>query len=133
VSVLLDTHIWIWWLTSGAPLSDRERDGLDALAAAGEVWLSAVSLWEAQMLHQKGRLTLPVPFEEWLPQAAGDRVVRVAPLDVDVVLALDRLPASFHGDPADRLIVATGRARRLPLATKDRGIRRSRAVKLWRP
>ena len=48
-------------------------------------------------------------------------------------LALDSLPASFHGDPADRLIVATARAHALPLATHDTAIRRSRTVKLWKP
>lgn len=133
MSVLLDTHIWLWWLTAESPLSARERGALDEMAASGEVCLSAVSLWESQMLHEKGRLVLPMPFEEWLPQAADEAVVAVAPLDLDVVLALDRLPASFHGDPADRIIVATARARQLPLATRDRGIRRSRVVKLWRP
>lgn len=54
------------------------------------------------------------------------------PLDVEVVLALDALPASFHGDPADRLIVATARSRKLPLATRDVTIRKSRTVKLWK-
>jgi PIN domain nuclease of toxin-antitoxin system len=49
-----------------------------------------------------------------------------------VVIALDALPRSFHGDPADRLIVATARSRSLPLATHDKAIRRSRAVPLWR-
>ena len=53
-------------------------------------------------------------------------------LDIDVILALDALPESFHGDPADRLIVATARARKLPLATRDAAIRKSRAVKLWK-
>ena len=41
-------------------------------------------------------------------------------------------PKSFHGDPADRLIVATARARKLPLATRDAAIRKSRALKLWK-
>jgi PIN domain nuclease of toxin-antitoxin system len=54
------------------------------------------------------------------------------PLDTQVVLALDALPSSFHGDPADRLIVATARSRRLPLATHDATIRRSRTVTLWK-
>ena len=53
--------------------------------------------------------------------------------NMDVVLALDQLPPTFHGDPADRLIVATARAHRLPLATHDRAIRRSRTVKVWSP
>jgi PIN domain nuclease of toxin-antitoxin system len=59
--------------------------------------------------------------------------VSVLPLDIEVVLELHRLPARFHGDSANRLIVATARTHGLPLATHDRGIRRSRAVTLWRP
>ena len=72
-------------------------------------------------------------FGEWLRRAAGADVVSVLPLDVDVVLALAALPATFHADPADRLIVATARAHGIPLATHDAGIRKSRVVKLWKP
>lgn len=133
MSVLLDTHIWIWWLTPASPLSQRERDALDDLAAIRGSCISAVSLWEAQMLHQQGRLELPMAFAEWLPQAAAEQMVTILPLDLEVVLALDRLPPSFHGDPADRLIVATARSRRMRLATRDRRIRRGRLVTLWRP
>ncbi|MEQ1883030.1 MAG: PIN domain-containing protein [Burkholderiales bacterium] len=57
----------------------------------------------------------------------------VLPLDRDVVIALDSLPASFHGDPADRVIVATARTHAIPLATHDGAIRRSRLVKFWKP
>lgn len=132
MTVLLDTHVWVWWLTPRSPLSRRERDALDALAERRDVCLSAISLWEAQMLHRKGRLEVPFSFADWLEQATDERMLRVLPLDAQVVLALDALPASFHGDPADRLIVATARAHSLPLATRDAAIRRSRAVPLWK-
>lgn len=132
MTVLLDTHVWVWWLTPRSPLSRRERDTLDLLAARREVCLSAISLWEAQMLHRKGRLEVPFSFADWLEQAADERMLRVLPLDTQVVLALDALPDSFHGDPADRLIVATARAHSLPLATRDAAIRRSRAVRVWK-
>jgi len=49
------------------------------------------------------------------------------------VIAVDSLPARFHGDPADRLIVAMARTHGIPLATRDRAIRRSRTAKLWSP
>jgi PIN domain nuclease of toxin-antitoxin system len=101
VSVLLDTHIWIWWLLGQPDLLQKERDALDATAARELPIISAISLWEAQMLHAKGRLTLAVPFDRWLREAAAPDVVRVAPLDINVVLAVDALPARFHGDPAD--------------------------------
>jgi PIN domain nuclease of toxin-antitoxin system len=133
VKLLLDTHMWVWWLTGASDLPARERDTLDRAAARTELRLSAISLWEAQLLHARRRLELPLPFADWLRRAAAPEVVTLLPLDVDVVLALDDLPASFHGDPADRLIAATARAHRLPVATHDKAIRRSRAVKVWQP
>lgn len=132
MSVLLDTHVWVWWLTPDSPLSIAERSALDAKAGRGELFLAAVSLWEVQMLAAKGRLQLPLSFPDWFAQAADDRMISVIPLDIDVIVALDALPESFHSDPADRLIVATARARKLPLATRDATIRKSRAVKLWK-
>lgn len=131
--VLLDTHIWLWWLTPDSPLTRSERDALDALADRRDLVVSAVSLWEAQMLHSKGRFALGMAFPDWIEQAASGDIVSIAPLDVAVVVALDGLPRAFHGDPADRVIVATARSRDLPVATRDRRIRRSRVVSLWRP
>ncbi len=133
MSVLLDTHIWVWWLTPGSPLSRAERQALDEKAGRRELFLAAISLWEAQVLHAKRRLDLPLSFAEWLARATDDRMISVLPLDVDVVLALDALPDSFHGDPADRLIVATARAHAMPLATHDVTIRKSRAAQVWKP
>ena len=130
---LLDTHIWVWWLTGDPALRARERAALDTAATAGELYLAAISLWEAQMLHARKRLALPLPFADWLLRAAAPAVVTVLPLDVPVFAALDSLPGRFHGDPADRLIVATARTHRLPLATRDQRIRASRTVSLWKP
>ncbi len=133
MTVLLDTHVWLWWLLGSLRLPANERTALNRVAARGGVRVAAVSLWEAQMLHAKRRLTLDRPFDGWIRDAAATGVVQIVPLDVDVVIALDRLPPAFHGDPADRLIVATARAFDLPLATHDRTIRRSRTAALWKP
>jgi PIN domain nuclease of toxin-antitoxin system len=133
VKALLDTHIWIWWLLGSDRLSARERQALDQLARDGNAYLSAMSLWEAQMLHSKGRLTLDRSFSLWLEQASLPEIVKLLPLDVDVVIALDQLPPDFHGDPADRLIAATARVHDLVLATHDRAIRSSGVVPIWTP
>ena len=130
--ILLDTHVWLWWLLGSPRLPAGERTALDRAASRGAVRLAAVSLWEAQMLHAEARLTLDRAFDVWIREAAAVGVVEIVPLDVEVVIALARLPATFHGDPADRLIVATARAHRLPLATHDRAIRRSRLARLWK-
>ena len=133
MTVLLDTHMWIWWLTSSSSIRQVEREALDATAQASGVCLSAISMWEAQLLHSRQRLVLPLPFAEWVTRATDSQVLSVLPIDREVIIALESLPASFHGDPADRLIVATARAYGLPLATRDSSIRKSRAAKLWKP
>lgn len=131
MSVLLDSHVWIWWLTGQNDLSARKREFLDRLAQEGTPpFLAAISLWEAQMLHRKGRLVLEMDFPVWLSQASDPSVVRLLPLDTSVVLALDKLPERFHGDPADRIIVATAKAHGLELMTEDKSIRKSRVVKV---
>lgn len=132
--LLIDTHLWLWWLLGQPELTAKERGALDALAAAGTPpGLSAISLWEAQMLVAKGRLKIDAPFTHWLPTAAAPESVVLLPMDVAVILALDNLPNGFHGDPADRIIVSTARAHGLQLATHDGNIRRSHAVKIWKP
>lgn len=133
MSVLLDTHVWIWWLTPRSALPRRERAALDAAAERAPLMIAAITLWEAQLLHARRRLELPLPFADWLARATDERMVSVLPLDRDVVIALDGLPEKLPGDPADRLIVATARAHALPLATHDGRLRRSRAVRIWRP
>lgn len=132
MTLLLDTHFWIWWLTPESPITRAERAALDHEAKVGRLCLSAISMWEAQLLHARQRLELPLPFPAWLTRATDANIVTVLPLDRDVIIALHGLPARFHGDPADRLIVATALAHGLAMATRDQAIRKSRTVKLWK-
>ena len=131
--VVLDTHIWVWWLLPDSPLPHRERVALDQIATDRGILLPAICQWEAQMLHRKRRIELPFAFSTWLRRATSPDMLTVLPLNADTVIAVNDLPASFHGDPADRMIVATARVHEVVLATHDTGIRKSRLVKLWRP
>lgn len=134
MSLLLDTHIWLWWLTGSLDLSRRESEALNEMAASADLpYISAISLWEAQLLVSRGKLVPAEPFDSWIHRMTAPDVLRLLPLDADVVSALNALPKAFHGDPADRLIVATARAHALALATHDRRIRRSRLVTVWKP
>ena len=85
------------------------------------------------MLHSKGRIELPLPFPNWLRRATAPDMLTVIPLDAEAVIAVNDLRDTFHGDPADRMIVATARAHDLPLATHDEAIKRSRLVRIWKP
>jgi PIN domain nuclease of toxin-antitoxin system len=69
-----------------SPLTGAERTGLDALAEARALALSAISLWESQVLHARRRLELPLPFADWLERATDEQMISLLPLDVDVVL-----------------------------------------------
>jgi PIN domain nuclease of toxin-antitoxin system len=131
VSPLLDTHIWIWWMLGDARLSERERTVLDDLPSGQRPRLCDISLWEVAMLVQFGRLQLDDAFEDWLRIAASPATVEVIPITPAVVTEMNRLPETFHQDPADRLIVATARAGQLPLATRDTRIRQSGQTSLW--
>jgi len=130
---VLDTHVWIWWMLGDPSLSVAERKALDSLPEKTRPVLCDISLWEFATLVDLGRVEIDVTVEEWLRVAASPSTVRMQPITPEIVAEMNRLPASFHRDPADRLIAATARFLKHPLATKDRKIRNSRLVTLWKP
>ena len=112
--LLLDTHIWIWLLQNPKLLASNT---LRILSDPGnELWLSPVSTWEALTLSRKGRVDLPFDLDSWLSQATQG--MQQAHLTHEIALASARL--QMHGDPADRLLVATAEVLDLTLVTADR-------------
>jgi PIN domain nuclease of toxin-antitoxin system len=118
--ILLDTHYWIW-LQAGAwdELSRSERKAIEQGASTGRLLLSIISVWELGLLEAKGRVHLDRPCEQWVREALATPGLSVAPLTPEIALASSRLPEPFHGDPADRIIVATARNLGVQLATRD--------------
>ena len=106
---------------------------LDSLSRDQRPFLCDISLWEVAMLVERGRIELDLPLGEWLDAAAHPRSVQIVSITQRIAVAVASLPDSFHRDPADRLIVATGRALGLPVLSHDRLINRSRLVTRWRP
>jgi PIN domain nuclease of toxin-antitoxin system len=118
--LLLDTHYWIW-LQAGAreEFSHTVRKAVDEAAASGNLLLSVISVWELGLLESKGRIQLDAPCEQWVRGALATPGLSLAPLTPEIALASSRLPEPFHGDPADRIIVATARTMGARLATRD--------------
>jgi PIN domain nuclease of toxin-antitoxin system len=114
-------------------LGRRYLEALDGLTEENRPTVSDISLWEVATLVERGRLRFSIPFEEWLQYAAHPRTVVVHPITPAIAREIALLPSSFHRDPADRVIVATGRALRMPVLTQDRLILRSRLVARWKP
>lgn len=118
--LLLDTHYWIW-LQAGAreEFSQSVLNAINQAAANGTLLLSVISVWELGMLEEKGRVRLHAPCEQWVREALAMPGLSVAPLTPEIALASTRLPQPFHGDPSDRIIVATARALSARLVTRD--------------
>lgn len=132
IAPVLDTHIWIWWMIGDPRLSRRERHALDSFDSSNRPFLCDISLWELATSVDLGRVEIDDPLEAWLAAAASPAAVRMQTITPALVAEMNRLPDSFHRDPADRLIVAAARVLKLPLATRDRRIRKSRLVSLWK-
>ena len=128
---LLDTHLWIWWLLGDSRLTVGESEFLDALPPEGRPFLCDISIWEAALLVERGRVVLDCSLADFLEMATSPATVRVLPITAGVAVEMNALPDSFHRDPADRLIVSTARAHQLSVATRDRLIHESKLVEIW--
>lgn len=119
MKLLLDTHIWIWFALGdkknlGKPFLDNvQKDKF-------QFYISAISLWELGMLVSKGRLSLDVDVQKWVATALGLMNVKVVDINMQIALASACLSEDFHGDPADRIILATAMELNYTLASKDK-------------
>lgn len=116
--IVLDTHIWVWWVHEDERLTQAQRE---AIAANEEdvIGVSAISCWEIAKLVEYGRLELPSSLEEWFEQALSYPAVQLLALTPEIAIESTRLPGEFHRDPADQIIVATAREYECPLVTSD--------------
>jgi PIN domain nuclease of toxin-antitoxin system len=121
--VLLDTCAWIWLVDGHANMAKAPcLAAVEAAARDGRLVLAPISMWEVATKAAKGRLTLSLPVGEWIHQ--GKRQARLvdAPMSAEIAIESAALPGSFHGDPADRLVVATGRVLGAVIVTSDKKI-----------
>lgn len=98
--ILVDTHIWYWWVSGEKRLSIAQAT---ALAEADRVGLSAISVWELCTKIANGKMSLDRPIEAWLEAAIDNPRLTVIPVTYEIVVESSRLPGEFHKDPADRM------------------------------
>ena len=118
--MLLDTHVWIWAAAGEPRIGARTRRLLDREAAAGRVYVSAMSAFEISALCAAGRLVLNQPAERWIRDSIARGNLRVLDLDTDVAMDAGAIGADAVPDPIDRLLVAAARDAEMPLVTRDR-------------
>jgi PIN domain nuclease of toxin-antitoxin system len=121
--IVLDTHAWVWFTADDRALSDA---ALQAIHDADRVGVAAISVWELGMLCAKSRLKLHPTVREWVHAALRLDRVELLPLTAEAALLGSEL--DLHGDPADRLIVASALLARAPLVTRDSRVQESGLV-----
>jgi len=113
--VVLDTHALVWWADESPQLSAPARA---VIAGASAVVVSAISFWEIGMLIEKGRLRLDRSFERWQLAVLAQPSVLELPVRADIARTAAEL-SGFHGDPADRIIVASALTTQRHLISRD--------------
>jgi PIN domain nuclease of toxin-antitoxin system len=116
--IVLDTHIWVWWVHGDAQLPNAHRAYLQAHEAQG-LGVSIISCWEVAKLVENNRLKFPCPVADWLDQALAYPSIHLLDLTPRIVVESTQLPGTFHRDPADQMIVATARVHNCALMTVD--------------
>lgn len=102
--LILDTHIWFWWVEGGSRLSKgiarRIEEGPEKLA------ISAAAVYELVLQLERRRIEIDLPLDEWLHAATIEAEVAVLPVDTRIARTAASLPL-HHGDPLDRVAIAT--------------------------
>ncbi|MFQ5852249.1 MAG: type II toxin-antitoxin system VapC family toxin [Candidatus Binatia bacterium] len=116
--IVLDTHIWVWWVHGDERLIQTQAEVIEA-NETDIIGVSAISCWEIAKLVEYRRLELPCSLSEWFEQALSYPGIRLLELTPEIAIESTQLPGEFHRDPADQLIVATARIHDCPLVTSD--------------
>lgn len=116
MNVLLDTHVVLWWQAGGDRLSPMAAD---AIAAAGVILISPLTCWEIATLHRLGRIGLDRDPTKWIHDLLEGERIASASLTPQAATWAGALPATFPGDPIDRLLYGTARDLRIPFVSKD--------------
>ncbi len=120
MKILLDTHIFLWFISGDNRLSTDVRDIIRDLD--NEIYLSVVSVWESIIKYQLGKLPLPEPPETYLPKQRELHQIASLTLDESSISQLAKLPP-LHRDPFDRMLICQALQYGLTIATVDAAVR----------
>jgi len=128
VRLLLDTHVWLWWLTN----PDRLSRPADAALRSPDnrLHLSPASTWELVVKSATGRLEIEGSVGALLEEAIIASGVQPLPIEHSHALQLAQLPP-HHRDPFDRLLIAQAQVDRLVLVSADRRLADYDVEILW--
>ncbi len=119
MKIILDTHIFLWFITNNKRLADKYYDAISN--QDNEIYLSVVSVWEATIKYQLGKLPLPEFPEIYLPQQRERHLISSLSITETTITQLAKLPP-LHNDPFDRLLLCQSLEHDLIIITEDKAI-----------
>ena len=114
--ILLDTVTLLWFTLGDERLGAESRRVMEG---GDEFVISAITPWEVAMLVGKGRLALGRRPSAWVEGVLADPRMKLIPISPKIAVDAGLLPRTIHGDPADRLILATANELACPVLTPD--------------
>jgi PIN domain nuclease of toxin-antitoxin system len=121
--LLLDTHIWYWYVQADAVrFSRRIQPLIERAVLRDEVAVSVISVWEIAQLAAANRIDLEMDVRVWAAQALAFPGLRLKALSPSIAIESTHLPGEIHRDPADRILIATARLSGSSIVTGDERI-----------
>jgi PIN domain nuclease of toxin-antitoxin system len=128
VRLLLDSHALIWAVDNPSQLGANAASALRD--SNNELLLGAGTIWELSIKVGMGKLTLSLPYRQWMTQAIADLGVAILPITVEYADVQAALP-THHGDPFDRLLVAQAQVENVPLVSSDGLLDQYGIIRVW--
>jgi len=126
--ILLDTHVFLWWITDAQNLSDNARTIIEN--TDHELYFSVASAWEIGIKVKTGKLDLPENLEQFITENLVQNHIFVLPIQLSHTLAVYHLPLQ-HRDPFDRILIAQSQVETMPLLTADPWFGRYDVQTIW--
>ena len=128
MSLLLDTHAFLWFMEGNGKLSEPARLSIEN--TEGQRFLSVASAWEMAIKASLGKLTLAKPLGELLPALLADAGITLLPIEIADVARVAAL-SFHHRDPFDRLLVAQALERDLAIVSADSALDAYNVRRVW--
>jgi PIN domain nuclease of toxin-antitoxin system len=126
--LLLDSHVLIWYVDQDYRLSASARDAITD--PFNDLLLSTGTIWEIGIKVGLKKLSLSIPYREWMNKAVADLGLTLLPITVEYVDAQAGLPR-YHGDPFDRLLAAQAQVESIPLVSSDTVFDQYGVTRIW--
>lgn len=120
--IVIDTHALIWLVEGDEKLGQKTARLIDQERTQDGVKIATISIWETAMLVDKNRVALSRSVSQWFDLVLTSPGFQLVPISPNIGVDAGSLPGRIHGDPADRLIIATARELGCPIISVDQKI-----------